>query len=301
MCADRSCLEEGYRASRDSWSSNCTRRAVLRLIAAGTGAALLRAAHAAESQANSRPQQANALSSLDPITAIDLAGRQRALSQRMTKAYLMVGQEFSPDLGRTILDDSRRQFEAQLAALRGYQPTALVGEALGALEAQWKRYKVLVDAAPSHDGAEAMYDANEALMQSAHRTTLAYERVANAPMAHLVGLVGRQRMLSQRMAKFFFFRTWGVHGGGAEMELDNSRAHFTAVFIQLHRSPLATPAVKAQVEHLQREWEPYKAALLASRDPAGMRQHGISVATLSEKMLAGIEDLVALVIRETRA
>lgn len=253
------------------------------------------------SQANSRPDQPRVTSSLDTIAAVDLAGRQRALSQRMTKAYLMVGQGISPDFGRNILDDSRRQFEGQLGALRGYQPTGLVREALSALETEWKRYKVLLDAAPSRGRAEAMYDANEALMQSAHRTTLAYERVSFAPTDHLVNLVGRQCMLAQRMAKFFFYRTWGVHDGAAEMELDNSRAHFTAVFIQLHRSPLASPAIKAQVEQLQREWGPYEAALLASRNPSRMRQYGAPVATLSERMLVGTEDLVALMIREARA
>jgi hypothetical protein len=301
MGVGRSSLEDGCGASGPAASSRCTRRTALRLFAVGTGAALLHAARAAASQANSRPEQPRDLSNLDTITAVDLAARQRALSQRMTKAYLMVGQSISPDFGRTILDDSRRRFEAQLGALRAYQPNGLVRGALSALETEWNRYRVLLDAAPSRDRAEAMYDANEALMQSAHRTTLAYERVSFAPTDHLVNLVGRQCMLAHRMAKFFFYRTWGVHDGPAEMELDNSRAHFTAVFIQLHGSPLASPAIKAQVERLQREWEPYKAALLASRNPSSMRQYGIPVATLSERMLAGTEELVALMIREARA
>jgi PilJ/NarX-like methyl-accepting chemotaxis transducer len=294
--------EDGRGASEPPSSSRCTRRTALRLIAVGTGVALLPVAHAAPSQANSAPDRPRTPSSLDTITAVDLAGRQRALSQRMTKAYLMVGQGISPDFGRNILDDSRRQFEAQLGALRGYQPNGLVRDALSALETEWRRFKVLLDAAPSRDRAEAMYDANEALMQSAHRTTLAYERVSFAPTDHLVNLVGRQCMLAHRMAKFFFYRTWGVHDGAAEMELDNSRAHFTAVFIQLHSSPLASPAIKAQVAQLQREWEPYKVALLASRNPLRMRQYAIPVAMLSEeRMLVGTEDLVALMIRETRA
>ena len=301
MCGDRSSLEDGAGVSGPSWSTRCTRRAALRLIAAGTGAALLHAAQAAESGANTRLEPARAPSSLDTTAAVELAGRQRALSQRMTKGYLMIGQGVSPDFGRTILDESRRQFEAQLGVLRAYQPNAMVGEALSSLEAQWKRYQVLLDAAPSRHGAEAMYDANEALMQSAHRTTLAYERVSGAPTDHLINLAGRQRMLSQRMAKFFFYRTWGIRDGAAEMELDNARAHFTAVFIQLRASPLASPAVRIKVEQLEREWEPYKAALLASRDPAGMRPYGMPVATLSEKILAGTEDLVALMIREIRA
>lgn len=244
-----------------------------------------------------------ATTKMDTATAVNLAGRERMLSQRIVKAYLMLGQGIAADDARTILQGSVDQFESQLASLKTFQPTPTVRSAVAKLEGAWKTCKPLLVAAPSKAGAVELYDVNEALQQAAHSVTVAYENVTLAPLDHLIGIAGRQRMLSQRMAKFYFYRTWELelYDDPAYMELHLSRAHFTAVLIQIERSPLASAQVKADVAQIRREWEPYQQVLFASREPSMMRRDASRVAELSERVLAVTEKLVAQLVAEVQA
>lgn len=238
---------------------------------------------------------------MDTASAVNLAGRQRMLSQRIVKAYLMLGQGIASDDARTILQGSIKQFESQLATLKTYQPTPAVRSALVDLEGAWKKYKPLLAAAPSKADAVEFYDVNEALQGSAHRLTVAYEGVTGAPIDHLIGIAGRQRMLSQRMAKFYFYRTWGLYDDPAHWELHLSRAHFTTVLIQIERSPLASAETKAAVARIRREWEPYQQVLFATRAPEKMRRDAPRVAELSERVLAATEELVAQLVAQAQS
>ncbi|MDQ1316127.1 MAG: hypothetical protein QG662_2236 [Pseudomonadota bacterium] len=241
-----------------------------------------------------------AATKMDIASALNIAGRQRMLSQRMVKAYLMLGQGIASNSARAILQESINQFESQLATLKAFQPTPMVRSAVVNLESAWTPCKALLTAAPGKTGAVALYDANEALQKAAHNMTLAYAGNTAAPLDHLVSIAGRQRMLSQRMAKFYFYRTWELYDSPADMELHLSRAHFTAVLIQIENSPLVSAQVKASVVRIRREWEPYQQVLFASRDPANMRKDAARVAELSERVLTATEDLVAQLVAQAQ-
>ncbi|MBI3187376.1 MAG: type IV pili methyl-accepting chemotaxis transducer N-terminal domain-containing protein [Gammaproteobacteria bacterium] len=250
------------------------------------------------------PAQAEALPGaskpIDLATAVSMAGRQRMLTQRMVKAYLMLGQGITPDNAQTILQTSIDQFESQLASLKSLQPDHNVQTSLKNLESDWKKFKPLITATPSEKGAAILYEANEELQKVAHKLTLAYDSTSISPHVHLINLAGRQRMLTQRTAKHYLYRTWGLYKEAADMEIHLSRAHFTTVLLQLENSPYASKQISELATQIRSDWEPYKQALLATRDPAKMRDYAQGVCELSEQLLAKTEQLVTLVVLQAQ-
>jgi len=238
---------------------------------------------------------------MDNATAVNLAGRQRMLSQRSVKAYLMLGQGIANGDPRKLLQESITQFDVQLSTLKTYQPTPAVRNALTALEDAWLKCKPMLTGVADRTTAAALYDANEELQKAAHSATVAYETASLVPLDHLVGIAGRQRMLSQRMAKFYFYRTWDLYDAAADMELHLSSAHFSAVLNALDNSPLVSAEIRAGVARVRREWEPYRQALFANREPEKMRKDAPRVAELSERVLAATENLVTLMAAQARA
>jgi quinol monooxygenase YgiN len=247
-----------------------------------------------------QPSQAAAAGRIDVASAVNMAGRQRMLSQRMVKAYLMLGQGIVGADARTVLLRSIEQFESQLASLKAFQPTPTAQRAVKGLEDAWMKCRPLLGAAPGKAGAVELYDASETLQKAAHSAVLAYEAVSSSPRDHMVSIAGRQRMLSQRMAKFYFYRTWELYDAPADMELHLSRAHFNAVLTEIEASPLASAQVKALVAGIRRDWEPYQQALFASNEPSKMRGNASRVADLSERVLARTEELVAQLVAEAQ-
>lgn len=245
--------------------------------------------------------QAAATRTIDLTAAVNLAGRQRMLSQRMVKAYLMLGQGLTPVEARELLQESIKQFESQLAALKTFQPTPAVQRAVHALEHAWLESRPLLVSAPNKADAIELYDASEALQKTAHSTVLAYEAIGSNPHEHLMSIAGRQRMLSQRMAKYYLYRSWGLYDAPADMELHLSRAHFTAVLNALEESPLASSQTKTRITQVREAWQPYEQALFANTDARGLRTNAARVVELSEHVLARAEDLVAQLATEARA
>jgi len=226
--------------------------------------------------------------------AINKAGRQRMLVQRMAKAWVMIGLGVQPERGQTILDESLSRFEAQLAELQGFAPNEDTRQALTKLEREWQDYRAALRAAPGRQDAQAVYDHSELTQEAAHRLTLTYERVSGAPADRLVNIAGRQRMLSQRLAKFWLFLAWDVNTIAARMEMNFARAEFASGMNQLYGTASTSPEIGRAVEQLDRDWIAYRSALVERRDIAIMRRAAPEVVELSERVLATAERLVAL-------
>ena len=194
--------------------------------------------------------------------AINKAGRQRMLSQRMGKAWLALVQDVEPATARQVLDKSMSLFDRQLVELKAFAPTPEIRDTYGKLESAWSDYKTaLVGAAPGKPGAPAMLQADARVLALAHQGTVQYEAASGKPVGKLVNVAGRQRMLSQRMAKFYLAATLPVDATAATAEITKARTEFLTAMEFLRNAPEATPRIKEELQLADGQWVFFDAAL----------------------------------------
>lgn len=218
--------------------------------------------------------------------AINKAGRQRMLSQRMAKAYCQIGLDILTDRSRKILETSRQRFSEQLAELKAYAPTSDVKESYAELDQLWRRYQTLLSGKPNLDNARQIATINEDVLRVAHLATTQLELHAASNVGRLINVAGRQRMLSQRMAKFYMFRQWGITSPSMDQEAQLARREFVSALDALVKAQENDTPIKNELELARMQWLFFDEAL-KQQDVGGkdMMTYATNVATTSERLL----------------
>lgn len=236
----------------------------------------------------------------DINSAINKAGRERMLSQRMAKAYFQLGLGVDVDRSKRVLDSSISLFDRQLVELKNYAPTPEIKDTYMKLEAAWLSYKdALVGAPPNPEGGKKVLALSEQVLALAHQGTVQLEKHSGTTAGRLVNIAGRQRMLSQRMAKFYQGMAWGVGDANSSAELEKARKDFTAAHQELAAAPANTPAIKDGLALVQQQWLFFENALNQKATGDNRKQLTTNVATTSERILEEMESVVGLYERVT--
>lgn len=226
--------------------------------------------------------------------AINHAGRFRALSQRMAKAYCQQHLTVMPAAAVDVMAHARKlvqQGSAELA--RGSQSGQWPADVVRQLDEVQKQFALLdeLTAVPTSRAAVvAVSEQSDRTLLVAQAVTEAIEKIARVASARLVNLAGRQRMLSQRMAKQYFLLAAGVDPKASQTQMNADAAEFKQALQALAAAPVSTPAIRTELELGQAQWLFFEAAMRRHPDTKGME----AVATTSERLLEVMDRLTSL-------
>jgi hypothetical protein len=227
--------------------------------------------------------------------AINKAGRQRMLSQRMAKAWLAMGQGVDMRRAEKVLFDSMAWFDRQFVELKAYSPTPEIRATYEAMEPIWSEYKgALVGAKPDRSAAPILLGLDAKVLKLAHQGTMQLESYSGKAVGKLVNVAGRQRMLSQRTAKFYLSQCWGAAVPEQVRELNTARQEFASALEMLITAPQATLAIRQELELARQQWVFFDNALSRIGNGPGSVQHASEVFTSSENILQVMDKVTGM-------
>ena len=237
---------------------------------------------------------------LPPGSVVNMAGRLRVLSQRMAVAWGVLFHDIDP--GRTRI--RLRQFESVFNRCLGQLhklPLAQDAQAyLASIETLWPDYQAALHSEKIDiESAGKVFVLSEQMLDATDRLTACCAHNTGTPMAIYVHQSGRNRMLTQRIAKFFLFQDYDDLQARLPALLEPARNEFERNLQELTQVGQAHPELTAQAKVIATQWQKFLSSLNPGLLQGGPAKHARKVQFESEKMLRCVETMVNLFERLT--
>ncbi|HYW57571.1 MAG TPA: type IV pili methyl-accepting chemotaxis transducer N-terminal domain-containing protein [Polaromonas sp.] len=222
---------------------------------------------------------------------VNRSGQLRMLSQRLVKLVLLQQAGVRSAQADERLIESIVRVETNIATLAKNLSQPTFGDLLAQIERSWIELKPALQA-PAQAGQVARLDElAEQLLLAAERLTSGLENAGATPPLQVLNLAGRQRMLSQRFAKYALMELLGGTSArqGNEAAMNEARLAFEQALRYLNDIPLTSKEIRASLEAAAVCWE----RMLAGAVPSGKKQGLERLAVASEEVLDVFEQLSA--------
>ncbi len=244
--------------------------------------------------------QSDIMSQLDAIVAqssaelavqINLSGRQRMLTQKMSKEAFLAALGVDAEKNRENARRTAALFERTLKGLMegdealklAPAPNKKIFDQLKRVEKLWRRFKPLIEKVAAGDTSrpvlERIAKENLPLLAEMNRAVKLFEKAAGADTAELalvINLSGRQRMLTQKMTKEYLLVALGIEPEKNRQNLIRTMALFETTLMGLKDGndilpPTKDPKIRAQLDKVFALWRQFKPLLSKPATPENLK------------------------------
>ena len=199
--------------------------------------------------------------SLSASQAINKSGKQRAISQRIAKDYLMIVAGVKVEDATKDLDEYASIFNENIHDLTIYCKTKETKDILVTINEIWRQLRLEVSETPSADAAlKVIEDANSLLVLS---NALSEKIVSQSGLksANLVNVSGKQRMYIQR-ASVFYLANYLKLSKDYTNQMKETITGFESGLTTLSTAPENTEDLNTLIKLQQQEWVFFKKSIL---------------------------------------
>ncbi|MCI5135838.1 MAG: hypothetical protein D3920_12380 [Candidatus Electrothrix sp. AW2] len=195
-----------------------------------------------------------AVESISMSELVNRAGMQRMLSQRIAKAYFYSGNNISVQENTLQMKMALERFTRNHALLKANVQDSKTKELLSVVESTFSEYRDLIKKNYSKENATRVLKLSDTLLEVSHSVVLNLEKVSGSSIDHIINTSGKQRMLSQQVAKFYIAYQAGFRDDKNIHNLKKSIEEFQSGLKKLMGEERNNREIKSLLDKIEKEW-----------------------------------------------
>jgi len=228
--------------------------------------------------------------------AVNKASKQRMLTQRMLAMYALAGMGVKYGDPVQELGKLRSLFSQQVNDLKAFPMNDQVTASLNRVEALWRPIDSVLAAPPESGRIADLRNAMEELLKACHESTGLIIEASGDKGNEIIGVSGRQRMLSQRLSALYMMEVWGIRIPEFHDELLNTMNEFGSAHAKLMASPLSTDEIKKKLSLVKKNFFWFEFMAKSDSD----KYVPYLIAKSADRILVAMDEITGLYVKNSK-
>lgn len=191
----------------------------------------------------------------DTVQLIDIAGKQRMLSQRIAKDYLYAGKKIAPAKANKQLKASMDEMLKAHKVLVKSINDPDIANLLAFVEMSSEDFAATAKEPFSIDNAQLIIDLSESMLEGSQYVVDSLKKTVKIKESAIVGMAGKQRMLAQRIAKYYIAYQAGIKDKNTIDQMKDAVKSFSEAHAKLMANQANTTEINRKLNEIDRLWK----------------------------------------------
>jgi len=191
----------------------------------------------------------------DTVKLIDVAGKQRMLSQRIAKDYLYAGKKVASAKANKQLKASLDELISAHKVLVKSINDPDIANLLAFVEMSTEDFEATSKEDFTLDNAQLVIDLSESMLEGSQYVVDSLKETVKIQESKIVGKAGKQRMLAQRIAKYYIAYQAGIKDKNTIDQMKAAVATFSESHAILMANTVNTPEINRKLNEIDRLWK----------------------------------------------